>query len=115
MNENIISQTCSKVLNAKHRTGQSSIRVGFHSPENLDEQGAAFDFSINCLGVWWTCLLLHAILVTFYFVWFLVGVTVALWVEIPTGSFGSIVQYAFGPVTLFGGMVHHRLSYLAHN
>jgi len=86
MNENIISQTCSKVLNAKHRT-----------------------------GVWWTCLLLHAILVTFYFVWFLVGVTVALWVEIPAGSFGSIVQYAFGPVTLFGGMVHHRLSYLAHN
>jgi hypothetical protein len=78
-------------------------------------KGAAFDFSINCLGVWWTCLLLHAILITFYFVWFLVGVTVALWVEIPAGSFGSIVQYAFGPVTLFGGMVHHRLSYLAHN
>jgi len=55
-------------------------------------------------GTWWTCLILHAILVIFYLVWFVVGVTVALWVEIPVNSFGRFVQLVFGPVAVLGSM-----------
>ena len=44
--------------------------------------------------------------------WFVVGVTVALWVEIPASYFGRIVEYTFDPVTLLGGMVYLRLIYL---
>jgi len=74
--DNIVTRTFSKVHNAtKYRT-----------------------------GTWWTCLILHDILAIFYFVWFVVGVTVALWVEIPPNRFGRIVEYTFGPVTLLGGM-----------
>jgi len=62
------------------------------------------DATKNRTGTWWTCIILHDILAIFYFVWFVVGVTVALWVEIPPSRFGQIVEYAFGPVTLLGGM-----------
>jgi len=58
-------------------------------------------------GVWWTFVTLHAMLVVFYFVWFVVGVTVALWVEILPGCFGRFVELALGPVTLLGGMLFY--------
>jgi hypothetical protein len=62
-----------------------------------------------CLGTWWTCLSLHVFLLVFYFVWFVVGVTVALWVEIPVGRFGRVVNYTLYPLSLLVGTVFYTL------
>ena len=87
---------------------QVSMHAVFHLPGNLTTKL----FLIIHPDTWWTCLILHDILAIFYFVWFVVGVTVALWVEILPNHFGRIVEYTFGPVTLLGGMVRFSLIYL---
>jgi len=45
-------------------------------------------------GTWWTCLVLHAILEIFYFLWFVVGIVVSFWIEIPVDYFGRLVYTA---------------------